>query len=214
MTAARIRILVIDDHALFREGLARLLEGEPDIEVTGCVGSGAEAAASLAEVCPDLVILDVDLGAERGLNLLPMLRRLCPDARILVVTAGLTDREAVQYVEGGAAGIFHKTRPPYTLCEAVRKVFHGEVYLEPGYVKPLFSAVQQASTDDRPRLTEREIAITRMILEGLANKEIAARLSVAESTVKAALRVLFEKVGVRTRSQLVKVALEQYREYL
>lgn len=208
-----VRLLLVDDHALFREGIARLLAAEPEFEVRGRAGSIKEAQAALGAAPFDVVILDVDLGQERGLDLMPELRRSHPGVKVLLVTAGVSDREAIQYIQAGAAGIFHKTRPPEELCEAVRSVARGEVFLEPEYMRPLFSAADP-SHDVRPKLTEREVAITRLILEGLANKEIGERLGLAESTVKAALRQLFDRVGVRTRSQLVKVALEQYRDLL
>lgn len=213
MTTEKIRLFLVDDHALFREGLIRLLEAEPDFIVAGRAGNIAEAVAAIPELKPDVVLLDVDLGGERGVELLqdPAIASQIP--KILVVTAGASDREALMLVQGGVAGIMHKQKPPAELCQAIRQVARGEVYLEARYLRPLFQSVE-GGEPDRVTLTEREVKIMRLIFQGMANKEIGEKLSVAESTVKAALRVMFDKLGVRTRSQLVKVALEQYRDQL
>lgn len=213
MTTEKIRLFLVDDHALFREGLIRLLEAEPDFTVAGRAGNIAEAVAAIPELKPDVVLLDVDLGGERGVELLqdPAIASQIP--KILVVTAGASDREALMLVQAGVAGIMHKQKPPAELCQAIRQVARGEVYLEARYLRPLFQSVEGGESD-RVTLTEREVKIMRLIFQGMANKEIGEKLSVAESTVKAALRVMFDKLGVRTRSQLVKVALEQYRDQL
>lgn len=213
MTAEKIRLFLVDDHALFREGLIRLLEAEPDFAVVGRAGNLTEAAVGIPELKPDVVLLDVDLGGERGVELLqhPVISGQLP--KILVVTAGASDREALMLVQAGVAGIMHKQKPPAELCQAIRQVARGEVYLEARYLRPLFQSVESGQ-GDRVTLTEREVKIMRLIFQGMANKEIGEKLSVAESTVKAALRVMFDKLGVRTRSQLVKVALEQYRDQL
>ncbi len=213
MTAEKIRLFLVDDHALFREGLIRLLEAEPDFSVVGRAANLAEASAGIPALEPDVVLLDVDLGGERGVELLqdPVISAQLP--KVLVVTAGASDREALMLVQAGVAGIMHKQKPPAELCQAIRQVARGEVYLEARYLRPLFQSVDSGQSD-RVTLTEREVKIMRLIFQGMANKEIGEKLSVAESTVKAALRVMFDKLGVRTRSQLVKVALEQYRDQL
>jgi len=208
-----IRLFLVDDHPLFREGLARLLESEPEFEVCGREGTVQEALASLDRANPDVVLLDVDLGNGRGLDLVQQMKLRQTPVRVLVVTAGVTDREAVQLVQAGVAGIFHKNKAPEVLCSAIREVAAGGVHLESRYLKPLFETIDESRAAP-PKLTDREIRIMRLVLQGLANKEIGQQLEVAESTVKAALRALFDKLGVRTRSQLVRVALEQYKELL
>ena len=209
-----IRLLIIDDHALFRDSLARLLQVQSGFEVVGAVGSAAEGVARLAEIRPDVVLLDVDLGAEHARDFVEACRRQGFEGHILLVTAGVSDAEAVQLIHDGVAGIFHKHHAPETLCEAIRKVAAGEPYLEPKYLKPLFQAADPSALDPRPKLTPREIQVLRNILRGLANKEIGEQLGISESSVKAVLRALFQKLGARTRSQLVKVALEEYRDLL
>lgn len=208
-----IRLFLVDDHPLFREGLARLLESQPEFEVCGREGSVRDALTSLDRAHPDVILLDVDLGNERGLDLVHQMRQRQMPGRVLVVTAGVSDREAVQLVQAGVAGIFHKNKSPDILCSAIREVAGGGVHLESRYLRPLFETIDETH-GAQPKLTEREIRIMRLILQGMANKEIGQELDVAESTVKAALRTLFEKVGVHTRSQLVRVALEQYKDLL
>ncbi|MFN7935065.1 MAG: response regulator transcription factor [Bryobacteraceae bacterium] len=210
----RIPLYLVDDHALFREGLARLLEAQPDFEIAGKADHVAAGLQGIAELHPEMVLLDVDLGSERALDFVRDAKAQGFAGKILIVTAGVTDLEAMQLIQAGVAGIFHKHNPPEMLCEAVRKVANGEVYLEPRYLRGLFAAVDPQAIDDRPRLTDRERIAMRCLLEGYANKEIGARLDISESSVKALLRGLFDKLGVRTRSQLVKIALDQYRDQI
>jgi two-component system nitrate/nitrite response regulator NarL len=163
---------------------------------------------------PDVVLLDVDLGPQRALEFLHQAKLAGFSGRILIVTAGIDDREAMRLIEGGVAGILHKHHGPEVLCQAIRQVASGEVYLEKRYLKTMFLSVDSAKTDPRPRLSDRDVGLLRLIFQGLSNKEIGERLSLSESTVKASLRLLFDKLAVQTRSQLVRVALEQFRDQL
>ncbi|MGD0499859.1 MAG: response regulator transcription factor [Bryobacteraceae bacterium] len=209
-----IRLLVVDDHAMFREGIAALLEREPDLEVTGKFGSAEEALRALDGARPAIVLLDFDLGRERAVDFIRGARAAGFEGRVLVVTAGVSEPEAMQLIRAGVAGILHKHNPPETLCAAIRQVASGEVFLEKNYLKPLFRTVDQTRAADQPRLTERDKTILRAVFQGMVNKEIGARLQLSEGAVKACLRQLFRKLGVHTRAQLVKVALEQYRDQL
>jgi two-component system, NarL family, nitrate/nitrite response regulator NarL len=210
-----INLLLVDDHALFREGLARVLESEPEFHILGKASSATEALQLLQGPHSfDVVVLDVDLGDERGLDFVEKCRPLGFTGKILLVTAGVSDREAVVYVQAGVSGILHKQHPPETLCNAILKVARGEVHMEPGYLKALFQTIDSSQENARASLTERDTKVMRLLLKGLANKEIGAELNISESATKASLRTLFDKLGVRTRSQLVRVALEQYRDYL
>jgi two-component system nitrate/nitrite response regulator NarL len=130
---------------------------------------------------------------------------------VLVITAGVTDRQALELLDGGADGIFHKTSPPEDLIDAIRHVIRGERWLGEPYRRRLEEGVAEPATGAK-QLTNRERQVLRAVVEGLANKEIAARLDISESSVKAALQQLFFKTGVRTRSQLVRFALERYRD--
>ena len=209
-----IRILLIDDHAMFRDGLARMLEKETDLTVAGQVGSATDGLAVLTECNPNLVLLDVNLGAERALDFVRGARGSGFEGQILVVTAGISDQEAVQLVQAGVAGILHKHHSTSALCNTIRQISSGEVCMEQAYLAPLFRAVDRNRTPRRATLTDRDRTVLRGILQGLTNREIAARLQISEGAVKASVRHVCEKLGVRTRSQLVKVTLEQYKDQL
>jgi DNA-binding NarL/FixJ family response regulator len=211
----RVRILLVDDHALFREGLARLLGAEAGFEVVAQCGTVDEAIAIVSTRPVDLVLLDVDLGAERGSELMRRVRQQDLPARVLVVTAGLTDTEAAWFLREGAAGIFLKHDPPAVLVRSIRQVMDGEASVDHRILTGVLrmGAAPEDAQGKAP-LTSREREVLRGVLEGHANKEIAADLEISESSVKAALQQLFHKTGVRTRSQLVRIALEQYRDQL
>ena len=209
-----IRLLLIDDHAMFSEGLARMLDREASFEVTGQVNSASEGLAILSSCKPDVVLLDVDLGADRALDFVRGARKAGFGGRILVVTAGTSEQEAVQMVQAGISGILHKHHSTGVLCDAIRQVARGEVKMEQAYLAPLFHAVDRTRTQKRAPLTDRDKTVMRCILQGLTNREIAGRLDISEGAVKASVRHVCEKLHVRTRSQLVKIALEQYKDQL
>jgi two-component system nitrate/nitrite response regulator NarL len=212
--SSRIELLLIDDHGLFREGLAGILAKEPDFRVIGKYSLAAEALRDLEKVRPTVILLDFDLGMERALDFVPAAREKGFTGQILVVTAGVGDQEAVQLVQAGVTGIVHKHNPPEVLCDAIRAAAKGEAFLERMYLTPLFRSTDQTRKIGRPQLTERDKAVLRFVFQGLTNKEIGARLDIGEGAVKASLRLLFKKLGVQTRAQVVKVALENYRDQL
>jgi two-component system nitrate/nitrite response regulator NarL len=209
-----IRILLVDDHAMFRDGLARMLEKEPDFMIAGQVSSATEGLALLPRSNITIVLLDVDLGAERALDFVKVARAGGFEGRILIVTAGMSDQEAVQLVQAGVSGILHKHHSTEILCGTIRRIIAGEVCLEQAYLAPLFRSVDRTRAPKRAALTERDKTVLRSILQGLTNREIAGRLQISEGAVKASVRHVCEKLSVRTRSQLVKVALEQYKDQL
>jgi two-component system nitrate/nitrite response regulator NarL len=207
-------VLLVDDHAMFREGLVRMLERERDIRVVGQCSSAREALAMISTCGATMVLLDVNLGADRALDFVLGARKKGFEGRILVVTAGMSDQEAVQLIQAGVAGILHKHHSASVLCSAIRQMASGEVYLEKNYLGPLFRSVDRSRTPGRPTLTERDKTVMRFVFQGLTNREIAGNLGISEGAVKASLRQVFEKLNVRTRAQMVKVALEQYRDQL
>lgn len=214
-TAAQtINLLLLDDHQMFRQGLARVLEKEPGLKVVAQCSSSAQALDALKRSGASLILLDVDLGPERALDFVTQAKKVGFEGQILVVTAGISGQEAVQLVQAGVAGILHKQHSTEALCDAIRQVAAGEVFIEQNYLSSLFRSVDQTKPQTQPRLTDRDKTVLRFIFHGLTNKDIAARLEISEGAVKASLRQLFNKLGVRTRAQLVKVALEQYREQL
>ncbi len=209
-----LHLLLVDDHALFREGLAGVLERQPGFSVSGRAGSVKEGLAALDRAQVDIVLLDVDLGQERALDFVLGAASRGYSGRILVVTAGLSEKEAVQLVEAGVAGILHKHSEPGELCNAIRDVASGGVYLEKRYLKGMFEALDRTKPDVGTSLSDREMGVLRLLLQGMLNKEIADQLGISESSVKAALRGLFDRLGVRTRSQLVRVAIEKFGDSL
>lgn len=214
-TESRIRILVVDDHTLFRESVARLLAAELDFEIVGHCASAEEALQLVSQTPVDVVLLDYDLGDGKGTDFLARAQSLGFTGRVLVVTAGVTELEAAAMIRQGIAGILRKHCSPAALAQSIRDVSGGKEYFEPGYLRSVLMGVTEPQAEyQRKKLTERERQVLRYVFEGLANKEIADRLQVSESAVKATLQQLFSKTGVRTRSQLVRTALENYKDQL
>jgi len=207
-----IRLLLVDDHGLFRESLGRLLNTAPDMSVVGRCATVAEAFRELSRSEPDVILLDYDLGEESGLSLLAELKRRASAARVLMVTAGLHDEVILRVMEMGAAGIFLKHGNPDRLVQAIQRVASGEVWLDDPALRSLLAERRNRTEQiERARpLTARQSEVLRGILDGLANKEIAWKLNTSETAVKAAVQELFHKAGVRTRSQLVRIAIEQH----
>jgi DNA-binding NarL/FixJ family response regulator len=211
--SSEIRILLVDDHSLFRESLSRLLQTESDFHIAATCASATEALAlpQLAEI--DVVLLDYDLGHEQGTLFIDRARGSGFLGHILMVTAGMSDAIMLRALESGSSGVFLKHSPPSRLVEAIRKVVAGEVWLDPAVTRSIIAAATGNAAAPRAQgLTQREQAVLKGVFEGLTNKEIGARLTISESSVKAVLQQLFEKTGVRTRSQLVRIALEKHSE--
>jgi two-component system nitrate/nitrite response regulator NarL len=208
-----INLLLLDDHEMFREGLARTLEREPDFRVVAQCGSSAEALAMLNRNV-NMVLLDVDLGNERALAFVEEAKKSYFEGQILVVTAGISGQEAVRLLQAGVTGILHKRHSGQILCESIRKLAAGESCLEGKYLTSLIRSVDRTRAPANPKLTDRDRSLLRHILGGLTNREIGTHLQISEGAVKASLRLLFEKLNVTSRTQLVKVALEQYQDQL
>jgi two-component system, NarL family, nitrate/nitrite response regulator NarL len=216
-TATKVHILIVDDHALFRESVARLLNAEPDFDVVADCSTTDDALSIISSTQVDLVLLDYDLGRQTGSDFLQEAKLIGFEGKVLIVTAGLSDVEGAELMRLGGAGIFMKHSSAATLSQAIRQVISGGVWFEQEYLRRIFDAPLAEKHDQRAskqQLSDRERRVLRYILEGLTNKQIADRLDISESSVKANLQQLFDKAGVRTRSQLVRVALEQYRNQL
>jgi len=205
-----IRILIIDDHKLFRESLVRLLETEPGFEIVGRCATIAEGRQVLLDEPIDVVLLDYDLGEEFGTDLLSRLGFRGSDTRVIMVTAGMAPSATLNAVDAGASGIVLKHSDPRYLIEAIHCVQAGETWWDPGIRRSPPGSKDEVTASDVKSLTERQRLVLRSILDGLSNKEIAARLQVSEPSVKASIQELFSKAGVRTRAQLVRVAIERY----
>ena len=205
----RLRLLLVDDHLLFRESLARLLALEPDFEIVAQCSTSTEALQLLRDSEVDVVLLDFDLGEEQGNHFISSARQSEYAGKILMVTAGMAATECSAALKLGASGILLKHSSPATLANAIRLVAKGEMWVDQKVILQMADRSLQGDQQSLPRtLTEREGQVLQGVFEGLANKEIAAKIGVSESSVKATLQQLFDKTGVRTRSQLVRVALE------
>ena len=207
-----IQLLLLDDHTLFRVMLSRLLESDGRFHVVANCAASAEALQVLARAPVDMVLVDYDLGhRETGLQFVRSARDAGYAGRIFVVTAGMADAEYVRALGLGVCGIFLKHSSPELLMEAIQKVMAGETWIDQRCIQALTQAVENKALQPHSReLTERERRVLRGVFSGQSNKEIGGDLNISEASVKSALQQLFVKTGVRTRSQLVRVALEDY----
>ena len=213
--AQEIRILLVDDHGLFRDSLSRLLQTEDGFRMVGSCGTVGEALLVIASERPDIILLDYDLGEEQGSVALDQIRKSGFKGRVLMVTAGMSDAATVRVLESGSEGIFLKHSSPAQLVEAIRRLVAGEPWLDPRAMRSLIAGATGKSEEQRsgPQvLRPRERLVLQGVFEGLTNKEIAVRLQVSEGSIKAVMQQLFDKTGVRTRSQLVRIALEKRAE--
>ena len=201
----------MDDHSLFRESLSRLLQAEPDFRIAGNCASVADALATLDREQVDIVLLDHDLGEEQGAVFVEEARKRGFLGRVLMVTAGMSDASTLRALESGSSGVFLKHGPPAQLVEAIHKVVSGEIWLDSRAVRSLVAGAAHRSEQVRNShtLSPRERAVLEEVFEGRTNKEIAVKLGISESLVKAVMQQLFDKTGVRSRSQLVRIALER-----
>lgn len=207
-----IRILMVDDHNLFRESLGRLLESTSKFRVVGQSTNVAGAIETLLRQPADVILLDYDLGVQTGMELFAELKLRQSDAKILVVTAGLSDEATLRIMEAGASGIFFKHNSPDQIINAIARVAEGEVWLDNTGLNSLVAGRRHRMEVLRQSLplTARQKVVLRGVLDGLSNKEIAWNLQISETSVKATIQELFRKAGVRTRSQLVRIAIERH----
>lgn len=203
MTA--VRILLCDDHAVVRAGLLALLGSEPDIEVVGEAGSGEEAVAMAAKLKPDVVLMDLQLGA--GIDGVEATRRISsPGTHVLVLTTYDTDADITRAIEAGATGYLLKAERPEELFAAIRAAAQGRTALSAPVASRVMDRMRGAAG---PSLTDRERDILGQLARGLGNREIARALFISEATVKTHLGRIYAKLGVDTRAGAVAVAKEQ-----
>jgi len=210
-----LHILLLDDHALFRESVSRLLNVEPGFDVVAHCGTIEEALQVLRQKAIDLVLLDFDLGERDGREFLRLAREQGFNGKILLVTAGVEPGVVSELIRAGIAGVFRKHDSAALLAQGIRDVMAGKVWLDQDQLQTALGAESATPPlSGTRRFTEREQQVLSFVFEGLANKEIASRIGVSESSVKSTLQQLFAKTGVRTRSQLVRIVLEQYRDQI
>ena len=206
---AATRILLIDDHSLFREAIARLLGAEPDFEVVGECATVEEGLSHLRMENADVVLLDINLGLQQGGAFLNLAWEQGFRGKVLVVTAGVSKIEAARLMERGCSGIILKHERPQLLVERIREVMQETVEHPRSQPADYGQFDPSGQADARP-FTPRERQILRGVFSGKSNKEIAHDMNMSESLVKAVLQQLFAKTGVRTRSQLVRTAIERH----
>jgi DNA-binding NarL/FixJ family response regulator len=206
-----MRVLIVDDHTLFRESLTRLLESETDCRIVGTCATVDDALEIMRKDKIDLVMLDYDLGEQPGTQLLSEARKDGFEGRVLMVTGGMSDSTILRALDNGASGIFLKNSPLAELIQAMRRIVMGEIWIDSALTKSLLAGARHRNAEDRRDvLSERERKVLRYVFEGLSNKEIGQQLNISEGSVKAALQQLFARTGVRTRSQLVRIAVEKH----
>ena len=209
----QIRVLIVDDHTLFRESLSRLLESETEYKIVGTCASVDDALEIIAEEEIDLVLLDYELGEQPGTHLFGEAKKIGFAGRVLMVTGGMSNTAMLHALDNGTSGIFLKNSPLVELIQAIRRVIMGEIWIDPGLTKALLEGTRHRN-EQAPQevLSARERKVLRFVFEGLSNKEIGQQLAISEGSVKAALQQLFARTGVRTRSQLVRIAVERHSD--
>ena len=204
VAAARIRVLLVDDHAVVRQGLRAFLETQEDIAVVGEASDGPEAVARTRELAPDVVLLDLVMPGGDGVSAIRALRKQSPAARILVLTSFVDEAHVFAAVEAGAAGYLLKDVDPEALSAAIRRVNAGQAVLHPDAATRL---LRHAAAPAGPPLSRRQLEVLRLLAEGFANKQIALRLGIAEKTVKAHVSSILTKMNVADRTQAAVQAL-------
>jgi len=203
-----ICIFVVDDHPIVLQGLVAVLEDQADFHVVGTAASAEAALAEVARTGADIVLLDLELGEMGGVAAMPRIIEAAPRARIVVFTAYDTDECVVGAVRAGARGYLLKGAPVDEIARAIRAVHAGGTHLEPHVATKLLAQIGRAQPI-RPRLTEREREVLRLVATGLPNKQIAHALGIAERTVKYHVASLFDKLGADNRAQAVALAAQQ-----
>jgi len=194
-----IRVLVVDDHTIVRDGLVQLLRADPDLEVVGSAGDGAAAVALCAELQPDVVLMDLSMPGMDGVEATRHLIEQVPAVQVVVLTSFLDRDRVVDALAAGAIGYLLKDTEPAELRAAIRAAARGESPLDPRAARTMLTA-QQAS-GPLESLTERERQVLALVAEGLPNKQIGRRLEISEKTVKAHLTSAFRTIGVDDRMQ-------------
>jgi two-component system, NarL family, response regulator LiaR len=207
-----IRVLLVDDHAVVREGLRAFLELQDGIEVAGEAGDGEEAVAEAARLRPDVILMDLVMPKLDGVGAMRRLRESVPSARVVVLTSFLEDERLLPAIQAGAAGYLLKNTEPAELARALRAAHAGEAIIDPTVAARLVSALAdgpRTARDERDRLTRREREVLELIVRGRSNKRIAFELGIAEKTVKAHVGHVLAKLGVTDRTQAALLAVRE-----
>ncbi|MCY4355876.1 MAG: response regulator transcription factor [Truepera sp.] len=207
MEESPIRVLLVDDHTVVRQGLRMVLSLEPDLEVVGEAADGREAVEQAAALRPQVVLMDLLMPVMTGVEATREIKTRHPDIEVVALTSVLEDRLVIDAVEAGAAGYLLKETGPETLFEAIRAASRGEVRLDPKAQKRLISEVR--TPEMRESLTARETDTLRLLAKGLTNRDIAGELGIAEVTVKTHVSSVLSKLNLQSRTQAALFALKE-----
>ena len=203
-----VRLLVVDDHPVVRDGLRGIFAGDREFEVVGEAGNGAEAVDAAKALRPDVVLMDLRMPEMGGVEAIRRLRASVPSVHVLVLTTYETDDDVLPVIEAGATGYLLKDAPRDDLVRAVRAASRGESVLSPSVAGRVLARVREPARD---ALSQRELEVLRLIANGVPTREVAAALFVSEATVKTHLLHVYDKLGVRDRAAAVG---EAYRRRL
>jgi two-component system nitrate/nitrite response regulator NarL len=214
LTKNPIRIVILDNHTLFRAGIRRIIESKSGMEVVGEAGSLAESLELVTNLNPDIILVELNLTGQPDLDILSSLIKVSVGPRLILVTGTSDPMVQQKAVEDGAVGVVYKTQPPEVLIKAIEKVYAGEVWLERSLIANVLSRLsrnQPASkvdpeTESITRLSEREKEVVRLIGKGLKNKRISTELCISETTVRHHLTSIYSKLGVSDRLELLVYA--------
>jgi len=209
MQVPAIRVVVVDDHALHRDGTRQILEAYDDLRVVGDADSGEEALAMVNALRPDVVLLDIRLPGMNGIEVTRRLSRDHPDVRVIMVSAYDEDEYVRGALEAGAAGYLRKTAPGKELVQAVRTVATGASVFESGLASRLLAATREPQAPVST-LTERELAVLELLAAGLRNRDVAARLGISARTVDRHCDNIYAKLGVSSRTEAVVRAISTH----
>ncbi len=211
-----VRIVIADDHTIFRDGLRRLLEAEPELQVVGEAADGAEAVAQTRHLKPDILLLDLAMPRVPGMDAMRELSTAeeASTSKIIVLTAAVERLQIVQALQMGARGVVMKEAATQLLMKAIRTVMSGQYWIGREAVGDIVDFMRTNASGDKPPknfgLTKREMEILAAIVAGLSNKEIARRFTLSEDTVKHHLTNIFDKVGVASRLELALFAINNH----
>jgi DNA-binding NarL/FixJ family response regulator len=210
-TKAVVRILVADDHAIFRDGLRKLLDGADDVQIVGEASNGNECVKMLARLKPDILLLDLRMPEKDGLGVLEEINFDSVQTRVIVLTAAEDDRDVVRAMRLGARGVVLKQSASDLLLKSIRKVHDGEIWLDNRMTAEVIDAFKKSAEAgqrrEKPLLSDREKEIVQLVAQGFRNREIGEKLFISEQTVKNHLHNIFDKLGVSDRLELALYAI-------
>ncbi|MFC5907790.1 response regulator [Streptacidiphilus monticola] len=212
-----IRVLVVDDHALFRRGLEIVLAQEDDIQVVGEAGDGSEAVEQAADLLPDIVLMDVRMPRRSGIEACTAIKEVAPSARIIMLTMSDEEADLYEAIKAGATGYLLKEISTDEVATAIRAVADGQSQISPAMAAKLlteFKSMIKQRSDEKPlvpapRLTDREMEVLKLVATGLNNKDIARQLFISENTVKNHVRNILEKLQLHSRMEAVVYAMRE-----